>query len=282
MSADNTVKQSDWIRLCALHITHGNCLFVGSRFKESDIDAAIRSRRLWDGQEQTGKNWIILDEFNSLEKTSYERKGITPLKATAEEYPTSQSTNGVEIKCLKLTTCETGYWGSLLGMPIAAGNLFLGSFEVRPTDILRSTKFGTPFSNIPTSITGYYKYKAGKSFQIDGKPVDNKKDICDIYAVFYETDEKLSTLDGTNILAEDNTHIVSVARIKDAKETDEWIKFDLPFEYRTGKSVDMEKLKAGKYNLAIVFSSSIRGDHFEGAPGSTLYIDEVLLNFTNK
>ncbi|WP_155396967.1 PCMD domain-containing protein, partial [Bacteroides fragilis] len=28
--------------------------------------------------------------------------------------------------------------------------------------------------------------------------------------------------------------------------------------------------------------SSIRGDHFEGAPGSTLYIDEVLLNFTNK
>lgn len=207
---------------------------------------------------------------------------FTGVKAKAEEYPTSQANNGVEGKCLKLTTCETGYWGSLLGMPIAAGNLFLGSFEVKPTDILRSTKFGTPFSNIPTSITGYYKYKAGKSFQIDGKPVDNKKDICDIYAVFYETDEKLSTLDGTNVLAEDNTYIVSVARIKDAKETDEWIKFDLPFEYRTGKSVDMEKLKAGKYNLAIVFSSSIRGDHFEGAPGSTLYIDEVLLNFTNK
>ena len=73
---------------------------------------------------------------------------FTGVKATAEEYPTSQSTNGVEGKCLKLTTCETGYWGSLLGMPIAAGNLFLGSFEVRPTDILRSTKFGTPFSNI--------------------------------------------------------------------------------------------------------------------------------------
>ena len=50
----------------------------------------------------------------------------------------------------------------------------------------------------------------------------------------------------------------------------------------TGKSVDMEKLKAGKYNLAIVFSASIRGDHFEGAPASILYIDEVLLNFTNK
>lgn len=70
---------------------------------------------------------------------------FTGVKATAEEYPTSQSTNGVEGKCLKLTTCETGYWGSLLGMPIAAGNLFLGSFEVRPTDILRSTKFELHF-----------------------------------------------------------------------------------------------------------------------------------------
>ena len=52
----------------------------------------------------------------------------------------------------------------------------------------------------------------------------------------------------------------------------------------TNPDVDLfvRQLKAGNYNLAIVFSSSIRGDHFEGAPGSTLYIDEVLLNFTNK
>lgn len=39
------------------------------------------------------------------------------------------------------------------------------------------------------------------------------------------------------------------------------------------------KLAEGKYNLAIVFSSSIRGDHFEGAPGSTLLIDEIELGY---
>lgn len=33
------------------------------------------------------------------------------------------------------------------------------------------------------------------------------------------------------------------------------------------------------YNLAIVFASSIKGDLFEGAVGSTLYIDEVELSY---
>ena len=43
------------------------------------------------------------------------------------------------------------------------------------------------------------------------------------------------------------------------------------------KTVDKDKLKAGKYNVAIVFSSSIEGDYFRGAVGSTLHIEEVEL-----
>ena len=46
-----------------------------------------------------------------------------------------------------------------------------------------------------------------------------------------------------------------------------------------GKTVDSQKLEDGKYNVAIVFSSSIKGDLFEGAAGSTLYIDEVELSY---
>ena len=48
---------------------------------------------------------------------------------------------------------------------------------------------------------------------------------------------------------------------------------------REGKTVDPDKLAAGRYCLAIVFASSIRGDYFEGAPGSTLCIDEVELSY---
>lgn len=198
---------------------------------------------------------------------------------TAEKYPTCQSPNGKLGKCLKLETRVTGSLGSLLDMPIAAGNLFLGSFKVDVMDILKSTKFGVQFSYVPTYLKGYYKYKAGSEFQVGGKPDSGRKDICDIYAVFYETDKDLQSLNGTNVLDPNNPYIISVARVDNAKEVDEWTEFNLPFVFRPGKSVDPEKLKEGKYNLTIVFSSSIRGDYFEGAPGSTLYIDEVELNY---
>lgn len=97
----------------------------------------------------------------------------------------------------------------------------------------------------------------------------------DIYAIFYETTDDVKMLDGTNKFSHPN--LISVARIEDAKETDEWTQFYLPFNMRPGKTIDRDKLKAGKYNVAIVFSSSIEGDLFNGAVGSTLYIDEVEL-----
>ena len=86
-------------------------------------------------------------------------------------------------------------------------------------------------------------------------------------------------LDGTNILDEATETILAVARIDDAKETDEWTEFYIPFVFREGKKVDPVKLADGKYSLAIVFASSIRGNYFEGAPGSTLLIDEVELGY---
>lgn len=206
-----------------------------------------------------------------------------------EKFPTYQSAEGKDgTKCLKLVTLKTGSLGSSVNMPIAAGNLFNGEFNLGSalTNALKATKFGTQFDYIPTTLRGYYKFKAGETFyELDKnaedklKPVPDRKDIFDIYAVFYESTTECPVLDGTNILAEDNEQIVSVARIENAKETDEWTEFILPFRMRDGKTVDPVKLKEGKYNLAIVFASSIRGNYFEGAPGSTLYVDEVALDY---
>ena len=131
-------------------------------------------------------------------------------------------------------------------MPIAAGNLFMGTFSVGNalTDPLKATMFGVPFEHIPTYLKGYYKYKAGEVYKDEnGNIVKDKKDTWDIYAIFYETDEKTKTLDATNRF--DHPNLISIARIE--------------------------------YNVAIVFSSSIEGDYFRGAVGSTLHIDEVEL-----
>lgn len=210
---------------------------------------------------------------------------FTGVKATPAEYPTTLDTKGYVGNCLKLQTKNTGSLGESVGMPLAAGNLFLGSFSINLADVLSATSFGVPFMHIPTTLKGYYKYKAGEKFyklNADKKLeyVPNKKDMCDIYAVFYETDENLEILNGHNILTD--PHIISIARIANAKETEDWTKFDLDFQMLANRKIEEAKLKDGKYNLAVVFSSSIDGAYFEGAPSSTLYIDEVEIGYEGK
>ena len=94
----------------------------------------------------------------------------------------------------------------------------------------------------------------------------------------YETSESVPTLDGTNAFTSPN--LISTARINNAKETNEWTYFKLPFITLPGKFIDKEKLRDGKYNIAIVFTSSLEGDHFNGAIGSTLLIDEAGVNLS--
>jgi hypothetical protein len=191
------------------------------------------------------------------------------------DYPTIQSDNGYNGKCAGLITRSTGSLGAIVNMPIAAGNLFIGAFDLKNAlgSPLKATQFGLPFYNLPTTFSGYYKYKSGDVYYENGNPVESVKDRCHFYAVLYETDETLSSLDGTNVLTHPN--IISAAVIENQTETNEWTYFNLPFVYRPGKSINPDKLKDGKYNLAVVFTSSIDGGEFKGAPGSALYIDEV-------
>jgi hypothetical protein len=192
-----------------------------------------------------------------------------------DDYPTAQSGDGYAGKCARLVTRSTGAFGAMVGMPIAAGNLFIGTFNVGSalSNPLKATRFGLPFYNIPISFSGYYKYRSGDAYYDRETLVEGVRDACQCYAVLYETDDDVSTLDGTNILTHPN--VISAAVFENQTETDEWIRFDVPFAYRPGKSVEADKLKNGKYNLAVVFTSSIDGGSFKGAPGSTLHIDEV-------
>lgn len=200
---------------------------------------------------------------------------LTNSKLGPLDFPTMQDDKGYIGKCAKLVTRSTGSFGSGFGMPIAAGNLFIGTFDLKNAipDARKGTKLGRPFEHVPTYLSGYYKYEAGKSYMVDGKIVQGKKDKCDIYAIFYETDENVKYLDGYNGLTSPN--LISVARISDQKETEDWTHFYLPFVAKPGKVIDKAKLEKGGYQLAIVFASSIKGDVFEGAEGSTLWIDEV-------
>ena len=169
--------------------------------------------------------------------------------------------------------------------PIAAGNLFLGEFAMASAlaKPLEATHFGIPFLSVPLSLSGVYKYLPGPDYCIlngDGKfeSVPGVVDKFNIYAVFFEVSPDMQWLDGTNVMADDNHNIMAVAEIENPDPSQEWKSFNIPFKFRKDKQIDPSKLAAGAYSITIVMCSSRNGDFFEGAVGSTLYVDDLILN----
>ncbi|MCM1504681.1 MAG: PCMD domain-containing protein [Muribaculum sp.] len=206
----------------------------------------------------------------------------------ADVFPTYQVSDGRSGNAVAMTTRLTGSFGALVNKPLASGNLFLGRFDLATalSKPLESTKFGTPFSRVPLNLKGYYMYTPGETYmELDKtasdklRPIPGKTDECNIYAVFFETTDGVEFLDGTNVMSDDNPNIVAVAAFEPDQrtKTSGWTAFNLPFKYREGKTVDLAKLADGHYSITICFASSMDGDYFSGAPGSTLIVDEVEL-----
>ena len=95
-----------------------------------------------------------------------------------------------------------------------------------------------------------------------GTIIEDRIDEPDLYAVLYKnTDEhgQPVTLKGDDVLTHPN--IVALARIQNpVHDFNTWTRFDIPFEY--SGNVDEKLLKAYGYNLAVVFTSSIRRSQF--------------------
>ena len=200
---------------------------------------------------------------------------------TPGQFPTYSTDNGYQGKGVCLNTQSTGAFGEAFGKPIAAGNLFLGKFNVNAvlTNALKATEFGIPTNQQPVKVSGWYKYRPGDEFTNASMEVmPDRVDQGHIYAVFYRNQDAEGNpvvLYGDDVLSSDL--IVSKAQLVPAA-TDEWTHFEITFE---GGTADPAILAAMGYSYTVVFSSSKDGDTFEGAIGSTLYVDEVTVEFEN-
>lgn len=247
-------------------------------FENFELDAREHKYYIWHDELNNGNwgnNWATGNAGFRLSM------GNSP----ADQYPSVPLADGYDGYGVQLTTRSTGAFGAMTNMRIAAGNLFLGRFDVASalTDAMKATCIGIPFDRKPLRLKGYYKYTPGEIYQDQsGKPVTGKTDAADIYAVFYRNEETIATGDGTTekrsvVLHGDDTktnrNIVAIAQVAYVKPTNEWTLFDVTFDYTS--NVDPDILSSRGYNLAIVFSSSIDGNDFQGAIGSQLCIDKV-------
>ena len=260
-----TSQDGAWSRQYVVSfIADENSFITNYSFENIEIDATNKYHKFYDFLSNGQKiyNWSSGNEGFSLVNSG----------GAANTYPTLQIADGYSGKGVRMVTRSTGWLGSIFGTPIAAGNLFLGTFSLNIGNTLKSTRFGIPYSynKAPKAITGYFKYSAGATFR---KKVASTltKDTWNAYAFLFEKSSTNNYITGDHNFAD--PRIVSIAKLKDAdrKEASQWTRFEIPFELVSGKSFDPTK----EYMFTIVFTSSIEGDKYNGAIGSTLDIDEV-------
>lgn len=262
-------QDGQWHRTYRVHFEYPKSMSYYS-FDERKMDAKYNKFYVWDGLCSANEGYMLA-------------KG----NATADNYPTIYDPDGYKGGCVQLRTVDTGAWGTYGPKqgwrPLAAGNIFFGSFDISKalSKTLEATLFGVPVDAKPLMYSGYYKYKPGPQMINRQKENIPGVDQGAIYAVVYKNHDENGNevvLTGVDIMT--NPNRVGMAKFYDIPATDVWTRFDLKFEYWT--ELDPVLLANRGYSLVMVGSSSQDGDLFTGAIGSTMWLDEVSFVFEQK
>ncbi len=248
---------------------------------------------IWTETDTTNVNQLFGGESWKNGNPGYK---LSKSSAKPLEYPSIPVYNGGPdgTDCVKLETMDTGAFGKMVNMLIASGSLFNGYFDVSNAlkDARKATQFGLPFKHKPTNFSVWLKWEAGDTFQDkSGNTVSGAIDEPDAYVVVYrnqDEDGNQVQLDGDDVLS--SPYIVGMARLphnyaSDGSDlvcdypihgvTSEWQQFSIDVEYT--EDIDEEILANNGYNMIIGFASSWQGAYFEGAVGSKLWIDNIVI-----
>lgn len=249
--------------------------YVHYDFENYFLDPASSKFYVWSDYEN-GSNWATGNPGFKIAKGS----------AKPDQYPSTPLAEGYDGAGVKLVTSDTGPFGVVVNMRIAAGNLFTGVFDSKSATKapLKATHFGDGSYNQinyrPVTLAGYYQYTPGEVFTDKaGKEVAGRTDQGDIYAVVFrnvDSEGKSFYLTGDNVLT--SPQIVALARVPNVVKTEGgWQNFSVDFNY--SGELDPAILANYGYSMAVVFTSSIEGAAFQGAVGSTLLIDKVSIAY---
>jgi hypothetical protein len=170
--------------------------------------------------------------------------------------------------------------------------MFTGFFKLNLSNPVASAKFGVSYSARPVAFSVKYKYSPGPLVK-NGKlqPIESARDSCDIGIIL--TDR-----------SSEPYKQVAIAWFRSGQNITEWATLQTDFKYGPISSPkpyerpkDVYILENGNERLvpvvfgtgnekpthiSVVFASSHRGDFFEGAPGSELYIDDLQMIYQSK
>ena len=196
------------------------------------------------------------------------------------------------------TPDETNTWDGKAGTSVkmesiyalvkfAAGNLFAGYWygfaEGSMTD--GHLKFGRPFTERPTKLTGYYKYTTGAINQMDKGSdkydelyplLKDKDDTCIIWGALGDWDAPIDiitakTSSKRKMFDPNDSHVIAYGEFTQGKTIHNFERFSVELEYR-------DTYRVPKY-LIVVCSSSKYGDYFFGSDQSVMWVDDFTLEY---
>ena len=155
-----------------------------------------------------------------------------------------------------------------------AGNLYTGRFGKIVNFAGAELFFGVPFQGRPKSLSGYVHY-IPKKIDYAREPYLDRKGKTDtgyveVILTDWDNPYHIVTNNEGFIDPSKDPHLIGRGKLTFTKDTGGYIHFDLPVEYRNGKTP--------KY-VVITATSSQWGAFFTGADGSTLYLDELRFNY---
>lgn len=202
----------------------------------------------------TNNDWLRC----AKKKNCYAKSGAYPVERVKQAF---NSEYAARIRTLKISKGSEKY-----PYYLHAGTLFIGSYAVDPETLEGKASYGETFDTRPVSVTGYYQYQPGSQLYQNNEPIEGQ-DSCCFKAVLYEVVNMSETLDYTQW--ETDPRVVAIGSFQSAEKVTKYTPFSFSLEYLKDYN------SARKYKLAVAFCSSKYGEQLIGAPGSTLYIDEV-------
>lgn len=164
---------------------------------------------------------------------------------------------------------------SALGVKMAAGNLFAGTFERVGLD--GELSFGRPFTSFPTGLRFYYKYTTAPMKTVGSltvltpeiEKIVGQPDSCHVYIALADKPYEVRTNpQDRQLFDKTDAGIIAYGEYISAKNVSSYEPHTIDLEYRD--------YRTPKY-LIIVCSSSKYGDYYLAGEGSTLWLDEMEL-----
>lgn len=189
--------------------------------------------------------------------------------------PTKSTTHSIKGKAAELKTIKVAGF-------LAAASLYTGDFEKAAMSGSATLNFGKPFTSRPIALRGYYQYlpktinELGKDLPNEATVSVNNPDQCSIYIALAK---KSYTIDNSkpetfiDFAYDDNIIAYGVLESGNATPGDGYVDLNIPLRYKE------ELINEIPTHIIIVCSASKYGDYFTGGEGSTLYIDELTLDY---